>query len=59
MSARKATPGMVRLQAHLYAINAVQADRVGLKALAARMRRLANGASADHRPSEKEIAAND
>lgn len=49
-------PSLQRLQAHLYAINAVQADRVGLKALADRMRRLAMGASAVNYKPEKETA---
>lgn len=41
------------LMAYLYAINAVQAERVGLTSMANRMRRLARGQSAESRPTER------
>lgn len=44
-----------KLMAYLYAINAEQAQRVGLPALAAKMRAAAKGATADKRPTEKEM----
>ena len=54
MSARKADPMIARIQAHLYAVNAVQAERIGLTAMAIRMWRLADGASPDRKPTERE-----